>query len=75
MLWHSNLQTAFGDGIETIFEFGGGIGKATEPDGKRPNLEGMIKKSLRGSDKEVLYHAVINSSSIKNAVDVFNGSE
>jgi len=75
VLWHSNLQTAFGEGIETIFEFGGGIGKAAEPDGKRPNLEGMIKKTLRGSDKEVLYLAAINSQSLKMAADVVKGSD
>ena len=60
VLWHSNLQTAFGEGANTIFEFGGGIGPADEPDGKRPNLEGMIKRTLRGSDLEVEYRPVIN---------------
>ncbi len=75
VLWHSNLQTAFGEGIETIFEFGGGIGKSTEPEGKRPNLEGMIKKTLRGSDKEVLYLAAINGQSLKNAADAVSGSD
>ncbi len=69
VMWHSNLQTAFGDGISTIVEFGGGIGTATEPDGKRPNLEGMIKKALRGTDYEVQYLAAINSQSLSNSVD------
>jgi [acyl-carrier-protein] S-malonyltransferase len=69
VLWHANLQTAFGDGVDGIFEFGGGIGPATDPEGKRPNLEGMIKKSLRGTDLEVAYHSVINSQSLAEALD------
>ena len=75
VLWHSNLQTAFGDGIKTIIEFGGGIGTASEPDGKRPNLEGMIKKSLRGTDNEVQYLAVINSRSLGESVDIVRDSQ
>ena len=67
VLWHSNLQTAFGDGANTIFEFGGGIGPADEPDGKRPNLEGMIKRTLRGSDLEVEYRPVINVRTLSEA--------
>jgi len=74
VLWHSNLQTAFGEGIETIFEFGGGIGKATEPDGKRPNLEGMIKKTLRGTGREVLYLPVISNQTLATTADAVKSS-
>jgi len=63
VLWNSNLQTAFDEGIKMIIEFGGGIGGASEPDGKRPNLEGMIKKNLRASNRQALYLAAINSQS------------
>ena len=70
VLWNSNLQTAFGDGVEMIIEFGGGIGAATEPDGKRPNLEGMIKKTLRACDHEAHYLAAINNQSLKNAAEL-----
>ena len=38
VMWHANLLTAFGAGVQMIFEFGGGIGSAETPDGKRPNL-------------------------------------
>lgn len=65
--WNSNLQTVIRDEIKTILEFGGGIGAASEPDGKRPNLEGMIKKALRTANHEVHYLAVINSQSLTNA--------
>jgi [acyl-carrier-protein] S-malonyltransferase len=75
VLWHSNLQTAFADGIKMIVEFGGGIGTATEPEGKRPNLEGMIKKSLRGSDYEVQYLAAINSQSLSDSVAFVRGTQ
>ena len=75
VLWHSNLQTAFSDGTQVIFEFGGGIGPATEPDGKRPNLEGMIKKALRGSDHEVQYCAAINSRTLSSAVELANDGQ
>ena len=73
VLWDLNLQTAIGDGIKTIIEFGGGIGTATEPKGKRPNLEGMIKKILRASDHEALYLAAINSQSLGKTADFLRG--
>jgi len=75
VLWYSNLQTAFGDGINMIIEFGGGIGPATEPDGKRPNLDGMIKKALRATHHEALYSAAINSQSLGKSVDFVMGSD
>jgi [acyl-carrier-protein] S-malonyltransferase len=69
VMWHENLKTAFASGVDVIFEFGGGIGKGTEPEDKRPNLEGMIKKALRTTDYEVQYHAAINQQSLQEAVD------
>ena len=69
VLWHANLQSAFADGINMVIEFGGGIGTASEPEEKRPNLEGMIKKTLRTSEYEAQYLAAINSQSMKNTVD------
>ena len=38
VLWFLNLQTAFSSEIDLIVEFGGGIGPATEPEGKRLSL-------------------------------------
>ena len=69
VLWYSNLQTAFGDGIKMIIEFGGGIGTASEPDGKRPNLESMIKKALRAAGRDAHYLSAINVRSIEQAAD------
>jgi [acyl-carrier-protein] S-malonyltransferase len=75
VLWHSNLQTAFADGIDTVFEFGGGIGPASDPDGKRPNLQGMIKRVLRATDYEVNYSAAINKRTLNEAADFVNRSD
>jgi [acyl-carrier-protein] S-malonyltransferase len=69
VLWHSNLLTAFGDGIRLIIEFGGGIGKASEPEGKRPNLEGMIKKAMNAAEHEAQYLAAINVETLKNSAE------
>jgi len=69
VLWYSNLQTAFGDGINMVIEFGGGIGTASEPDAKRPNLESMTKKALRAAGREALYLAAINTQSVKQTAD------
>ena len=75
VMWYANLQTAFADGIDLVVEFGGGIGTGSEPEDKRPNLEGMIKKTLRGSDYEVQYLAAINSQTLRDSVDFVRGTE
>jgi [acyl-carrier-protein] S-malonyltransferase len=75
VLWNANLQTAFGDGIQLIIEFGGGIGTASEPADKRPNLEGMIKKAQRASGNKANYLAVINNQSLGETVDFLMRSD
>jgi [acyl-carrier-protein] S-malonyltransferase len=74
VMWYENLRSAFADGASLVFEFGGGIGPATEPADKRPNLEGMIKKALRTCDHEADYHAIINQQSMHNSVGFVHGS-
>jgi len=68
VMWFSNLKTAFADGVEVIIEFGGGIGFGTEPEGKRPNLAGIIKKTQRATGHAAHYLAVINHQTLKDAV-------
>lgn len=68
VLWFSNLETAFADGSDVIFEFGGGIGFGTEPEGKRPNLAGIIKKTQRATGHKTHYMSAINSKSLLDAV-------
>ena len=70
VMWMDNLVTAFGEGIDRIYEFGGGIGSAETPDGKRPNLEGMIKKAMTADGHEALYLAAINMQSLESTADV-----
>ena len=67
--WINNLETAFHDGVSAVIEFGGGLGSGTDPEDKRPNLEAMIKKALRGSDRSVNYHAAINSKTLHTTAE------
>ncbi len=66
VMWDANLMAALGEGVDRIYEFGGGIGpgEATE---KRPNLEGMIKKARRAAGSEAEYTAAINRQTIDEA--------
>jgi len=73
VLWHSNLQKVFADGIDMVFEFGGGIGPGSGPEAKRPNLESMIRKTLRGLSHQADYQSVINETSLGKAVDFVSG--
>ncbi|MGA9575270.1 MAG: ACP S-malonyltransferase [Lysobacterales bacterium] len=68
VLWFSNLKTAFADGVEVILEFGGGIGFGTEPEGKRPNLAGIVKKTQRATGHAAHYMAAINRQTLQDAV-------
>ncbi len=72
VMWHANLQSALAEGVGTMVEFGGGIGKGETPAEKRPNLEGMVKKTLRGTDFEVSYASVINAGSLAEAAAAVN---
>jgi [acyl-carrier-protein] S-malonyltransferase len=67
--WVGCLQTAIAAGVDTFVEFGGGLGKADEPAGKRPNLESIIKKTLKVSGHEADYVAVINLETLELAKD------
>ena len=66
VMWNDNLVNAFCEGIDKIFEFGGGIGTG-EAHEKRPNLEGMIKKATRAAGSEAAYTAAINRQTIEAA--------
>ena len=68
VLWHANLLTALGTGVGSIIEFGGGIGPG-EADAKRPNLEGMIKKAMRGLEGAPGYAAAINLQTLEAAAE------
>ncbi len=67
--WVTCMNTAFDLGVDCIIEFGGGIGKREEPENKRPNLEGIVKKSLKFADYEAQYVPAINAVSIRAAAE------
>jgi [acyl-carrier-protein] S-malonyltransferase len=71
--WVGCLETAMAKGIDRFVEFGGGLGKAEEPAGKRPNLESIIKKTMKTRDYEADYIAAINCESIQAAAEQFAG--
>lgn len=63
--WVSCVNTAVDAGIDTVIEFGGGIGKGEGPDGKRPNLESIIKKALKWREHQAQYLPAINAATIR----------
>ncbi len=71
VLWHANLQTAAENGAATIIEFGGGLGRGESPADKRPNLEGIVKKTFRRAENKPLYFSVINLESLEKTVQAF----
>lgn len=72
--WVSCLNAAIDAGIDAVIEFGGGIGKGEGPDGKRPNLETIVKKSLKWRDHQAQYLPAINAATIRaTAEQLLNG--
>jgi [acyl-carrier-protein] S-malonyltransferase len=63
--WVDCLGTAMDAAIDTVVEFGGGIGKGEGPDGKRPNLETIVKKSLKWREHQAQYLPAINAATIR----------
>jgi [acyl-carrier-protein] S-malonyltransferase len=71
--WVGCLGTAVEQGIDTFVEFGGGLGKTDDPAEKRPNLESIIKKTLRTHQYEADYFASINCESLRTAAEQLTG--
>lgn len=65
--WVTCMQTAIASDVDVIVEFGGGIGKGEGPADKRPNLESIVKKSLKWRGHEAEYAAAINCAGIRAA--------
>jgi [acyl-carrier-protein] S-malonyltransferase len=63
--WIGCMNTAIDAGIDAVVELGGGIGKGEGPDAKRPNLETIVKKSLRWREREAEYLSAINAATIR----------
>jgi [acyl-carrier-protein] S-malonyltransferase len=65
--WVACMDAAIDAGIDTILEFGGGIGKGASPAEKRPNLEGIVKKSLKWRERDAQYLPAISAAGIRLA--------
>lgn len=68
VLWVNNLNCVVDQGVNLIIEFGGGIGKGESASEKRPNLEGIVKKTFRQHDSPPQHLAVINIETLENAL-------
>jgi [acyl-carrier-protein] S-malonyltransferase len=66
--WFGCMNTAIDAGVDTVVELGGGIGKGASPEEKRPNLEGIVKKSLKWREHDAQYLPAINAAGIRSAV-------
>ncbi len=69
VLWYDCMTTALDLSPDTIVEFGGGIGKGEGAAQKRPNLETIVKKSLKTTGREASYLAAINVATIREAAE------
>jgi [acyl-carrier-protein] S-malonyltransferase len=67
--WVACMNAAIDAGVDTIVELGGGIGKGETPEDKRPNLESIVKKSLKWRQREAQYLPAINASGIRAAAE------
>lgn len=67
--WLGCMNTAIDQGVRTIVEFGGGIGKGEGPEDKRANLENIVKKTLKLRDHEATYVPAINAAGIYFAAE------
>ncbi len=68
VLWVKNLNHAVDQGVDLIIEFGGGIGKGETAAEKRPNLEGIVKKTFRGHDHPPAHLSVINLETLEKTL-------
>jgi [acyl-carrier-protein] S-malonyltransferase len=72
--WVACMNTAIDAGIDTIVELGGGIGKGEGPASRRPNLETIVKKSLRSRNHDAQYVPAINATGIRAAAQQLLGN-
>ena len=67
--WLGCMNTALDRGVDTIVEFGGGIGEGEGPADRRANLENIVKKTLKIRKHEATYLPAINSAGIYRAAE------
>ncbi len=62
--WRACMETALDAGLDAIVELGGGIGRGEGPAEKKPNLESMVRKTLRKHGGGANYFGAINAAGI-----------
>ena len=72
VMWHRNLVAVGQAGATRLIEFGGGLGKGETPAEKRPNLEGIVRKTFRGDEDAPEYLPVINCETLESTAAVLN---
>ena len=58
-------EAAIDAAFDIVIEFGGGIGKGEGPADKRPNLESIVKRSLKWREHQAQYLPAINAATIR----------
>ena len=71
--WIWGMQRVLQDDVQTIIEFGGGIGTGDTPDDKRPNLAGITKKAIKSVNRFGRYIPAINSATLKQCAAMSEG--
>ncbi|MGI9285650.1 MAG: ACP S-malonyltransferase, partial [Pseudomonadales bacterium] len=71
--WIWSMQRVLKDDVQTIIEFGGGIGSGENPDEKRPNLAGITKKAIKSVNRYGRYIPAINSATLKRSTAMTKG--
>lgn len=72
--WVSCVNAAIDAGIDAVVEFGGGIGKGEGPEGKRPNLETILKKLLKAREHQAAHFPAINAATIRATAEALLAS-
>jgi malonyl CoA-acyl carrier protein transacylase len=71
--WIWGMQNALSDGVHTIVEFGGGIGRSDEPAAKRPNLASITQKAVKDSRPYGRYLPAINVPTLRRSAQLGKG--
>jgi malonyl CoA-acyl carrier protein transacylase len=71
--WIWGMQRALRDGVHTIVEFGGGIGKGDSPAQKRPNLAGITNRAFQSVNQYGRHIPAINCETLRQSARMASG--
>ncbi len=69
VMWNDNLLAVIESGANRLIEFGGGLGRGDSAADKRPNLEGIVKRTIRGTERQPEYYPVINVETLEKTAE------